>query len=53
MSREYFDTHLYVIIQLCCSPCLTYSQAILCIIVKFDAPFANIHPPSSLYCNSL
>ena len=50
---EYFDTHLYVIIQLCCSLYSTYIQAILYIIVQFNAPFANIHLTSSLYCNSL
>ena len=50
---EYFDTHLYVSIQLCCSLYSTYIQAILCIIVQFNAPFVNIHQTSSLYCNSL
>ena len=42
---EYFDKHLYVIIQLCCSLYSTYIQAILYNIVQFNASF--------YYCNSL
>ena len=46
---EYFDTHLYVVIQLCCSLYSTYIQAILCIIVQFNASCAHVQPTSSLY----
>ena len=43
------NTHLYVIIQLCCSLYSTYIQAILYIIVQFNASFAHVQPTSSLY----
>ena len=34
---QYFDTHLYVIIQLCYSLCSNIIQAIIYIIAKFNA----------------
>ena len=60
MSSKYFYCQCvyliyfyFIIMQLCCSLCSTYIQAILYIIVQFNALFANIHQTSSLYCNSL
>ena len=39
----------FIVIHLCCRLCSIYKQAILCIMVQFNAPFAHIQPTSSLY----
>ena len=46
---EYLIYFYFIIIQLCCSLCSIYIQAILCIIFRFIASFAPVQPTSLLY----